>query len=262
MLDRADPEISLALPCFNERENIASVVEHSIRALERLKRSWELIVIDNHSNDGTPEQVLPFAERDARVRLIVHDANRFYSGSCRTALTESRGRYVAIMDSDGQFSADDLPKFIKAIDGGANLVLGWRKIRHDPLARKIMSRFFNWMARQYIGFDLHDLNAGIRMFDRQFIDAAEIKHTLNMANPELYMRAKAARLVVTEVEASHRAREKGQSCHNVIKLVQIFMKVRKYFRGLKAELVLANATLEGERERPTRAAGPVTSRAV
>src|SRR5262245_47498712 len=101
MSTRIEPEISLALPCYNERDNIARVVEHSIRSLEQLGRTWELIVIDNHSSDGTPEQVQPIVECEPRVRLLVHEANRFYSGSCRTALAEARGRYVAIMDSDG-----------------------------------------------------------------------------------------------------------------------------------------------------------------
>jgi glycosyltransferase involved in cell wall biosynthesis len=244
MTARIDPEISLALPCYNERDNIARVMAHSIRALERLGRSWELIVIDNHSSDGTPEHVRPLAERDSRIRLIVHDENRFYSGSCATALAQARGRYVAIMDSDGQFSADDLPAFLQALEGGANLAFGWRKRRHDSLARKVMSWVFNRMARHYLGFQQHDLNVGIRMFDRRFIRAAEIRHSLNMANPELFVRAKLANLVVAEVDASHFAREKGQSCHNILKLWQIFLKVRRYFRDLRAELRASSPVAE------------------
>ena len=111
-----------------------------------------------------------------------------------------------------------------------------RKVRHDPFARKVMSWVFNRMARHYLGFDQHDLNVGIRMFDREFIRSAQIEHALNMANPELYMRAKKAGLRVAEVEAAHFAREKGQSCHSALKLYQIFMKVRRYFRDLRLEL--------------------------
>jgi glycosyltransferase involved in cell wall biosynthesis len=231
-----DPDITLALPCFNERDNIARVVEQSIRDLESLGRTWELIVIDNHSSDGTPEQILPIVERDRRVRLVVHEANRFYSGSCRTALAEARGRYVAIMDSDGQFSAADLPRFLRALEDGANLVFGWRKVRHDPAPRKVMSWVFNRMAGYYLDSHLHDLNVGIRMFDRRFIAAADIKHRLNLANPELYIRARLAGLAVAEVEASHFPRDKGQSCHSVLRLYQTFAKVRRYFRELRAEL--------------------------
>ena len=233
---RIRPEVSLALPCYNERDNITAVVEHSAGALEALGRPWELIVIDNHSDDGTPDQVRPLVRRDPRVRLVVHETNRFYSGSCRTALAEARGEYVAVMDSDGQFSADDLPRFLEELEAGANLVFGWRKVRHDPLTRKLMSRVFNRMARHYLGFDLHDLNVGIRMFDRDFVRSASIRHALNMANPELFVRARLAGLRVTEVEATHAAREKGRSCHNVLKLAQIFLKVRRYFRDLRDEL--------------------------
>jgi glycosyltransferase involved in cell wall biosynthesis len=230
------PDITLALPCFNERDNIARVLEQSIRDLDSLGRTWELIVIDNHSNDGTADEIHRYSERDYRVRLIVHESNRFYSGSCRTALVEARGRHVAIMDSDGQFSAADLPRFLRALEGGANLVFGWRKVRHDPAPRKLMSWVFNNMAGHYLGSNFHDLNVGIRMFDRRFIAAAEIKHSLNLANPELYVRARLAGLAIAEVEASHFPRDKGQSCHSVRRLYQTFAKVRRYFRELRAEL--------------------------
>jgi glycosyltransferase involved in cell wall biosynthesis len=97
----AAPEISLVLPCYNESENIVGVLRESVAALEQTGHTWELLVVDNHSGDGTAERVRQLQAGEPRLRLIVHDANRFYSGSCRTALAEARGRRVAIMDSDG-----------------------------------------------------------------------------------------------------------------------------------------------------------------
>lgn len=236
MKPRIEPDVSLALPCFNEQDNIDHVLDCSIRALERLGLPWELLIIDNHSSDGTLDRVFPYVKCEPRVRLIVHDANRLYSGSCRTALAQARGRYVAIMDSDGQFSAGDLPRFLQKLEAGANFVLGWRKVRHDPPQRKAMSWLFNKMAQHYLGSRLHDLNVGIRMFDRRFMAAARIKHSLNLANPELYVRARLANLAVDEVEASHFPRHKGQSCHRPFKLWQTFARVQRYFRDLRAEL--------------------------
>lgn len=242
-MDTVNPQITLALPCYNERDNISVVVNESIDALERLGLTWELLVIDNHSNDGTPDEVQKIVDCERRVRLIVHESNRFYSGSCRTALNEARGQLIAIMDSDGQFTAKDLPRFVKAIEGGANLVFGWRKIRYDPRSRKVMSWVFNRMARKHLGCHLHDLNVGIRMFDRKFARAAEIRHALNLANPELFTRAKQAGLIIDEVEATHFAREKGKSCHNVFKLYSIYRQVRRYFRALRTDLIATQAAM-------------------
>jgi dolichol-phosphate mannosyltransferase len=233
---RHGPEVSLAMPCYNERDGIAEVIARSVRALERLGRPWELIVIDNHSSDGTADAVRAALANEPRGRLIVHESNRYYSGSCQTALKECRGRYVAIMDSDGQFTADDLPRFLAALEGGANLVFGWRKVRHDPLSRKVMSLVFRLMARHYLRSPLHDLNVGLRMFDRAFVAAADIRHRLNLANPELYVCARRAGLVVAEVPVTHAARLAGRSCHDARKLWALFQTVHDYFRSLSERL--------------------------
>lgn len=236
MISSENVSISLALLAYNEGENIAGVLDASAGSLNKICDSWEIVVVDNHSSDATPDIVRGYAAKDARIRLIVHNENRLYSGSCATALKECRGKYVAIMDSDGQFVASDLPKFIEKLDAGANLVLGWRKKRNDPFMRIVASYIFNVMGRFYFGFDLHDLNCGIRMFDRRFISVAEIKHRLNMANPELFVRARIAGLNITDVVIEHHERVAGVICHDFKKSWKIFYDVNNYMRALKTEL--------------------------
>jgi len=176
-----------------------------------------------------------FIRTEPRVRLVVHPENRLYSGSCATALREARGELIAIMDSDGQFSAVDLPQMIARLEAGANLVIGWRKQRHDPLSRKMMSAVFNLMGKLWLGFPLHDLNCGIRMFDRKFAAVAEIRHRINMVNPEMYVRAYNAGLKLDEIVITHAERTKGQTSHNFKKSFEIFQLVNAYFRTLRGE---------------------------
>ena len=232
----ASPDITLALPAYNEQDNITNVLDQSAAAMEQLGRTWEILVIDNHSSDRTPQVVAEYARREPRVRLIVHDENRLYSGSCATALREAKGKYLAIMDSDGQFTAADLPKFLEKLQGGANFVNGWRRERHDPFLRLVMSSVFNLLGKLWLGFPLHDLNCGIRMFDRKFMAAAAIKHRINMANPEFYVRAKLAGLVLDEVPIQHAERKAGVTSHDLGKMWRIFVTVNRYFRDLGREL--------------------------
>jgi glycosyltransferase involved in cell wall biosynthesis len=230
------PWLTLGLPCYNERDNIGAVLADSTAALDRLGHSWEILVVDNCSQDGTPDAVRAAALAEPRIRLIVHERNRFYSGSCATILKEARGYNIAIMDSDGQFTADDLPRFVAALAEGASLVFGWRRVRHDPWSRKAISWVFNRLARWHLGFRLHDLNVGLRMFDRRYAEVARIEHALNMANPELYVRARAAGLPVTEVPVQHAERTRGQTCHDFRKLWKLFVTVLSYFRTLRRDL--------------------------
>lgn len=243
MMNRAI-EITLALPAYNEESNILRVLSESIKSLISLGRTWEIIVIDNHSIDRTSEQVRKFMLNEPRVRLIVHNENRFYAGSCATALKEAQGQYLAIMDSDGQFFSADLPKFIDKLESGANLVLGWRRDRHDPQMRLITSAIFNLLGRIWLSYPFHDLNCGIRMFDRKFIEVAQIKYRINMSNPELYVRAKLAGLKVDECEVLHAERFGGVTSHNFFKSLQIFMVVNKYFLDLRKELEMERSFVE------------------
>jgi glycosyltransferase involved in cell wall biosynthesis len=238
MLKRESTEVTLALPCYNESENIVSVLEDSTRHLQKLNKDWEILVVDNCSTDGTPDRVRDYAQRNTRVRLLVHDCNRLYSGSCKTIIENSRGRFVALMDSDGQFSAADLPAMMAELGRGANLVFGWRKKRFDPWSRKAISLVFNGMGKIYLRYPLHDLNVGLRMFDRRFMSVADIRHRMNMANAELFVRARQAGLRVTEVPVRHAERNKGQTCHNFAKLGRLFLGVLAYFRELRRDLHL------------------------
>jgi len=229
-------DITLALPAFNEEKSILKVLDQSVGALERLERPWEILVIDNHSDDSTPRLVEEYRKIESRVRMVVHDENKLYSGSCRTAQREAKGKYVAIMDTDGQFVASDLAKFIEKLEHGANFVIGWRRQRQDPLLRLIVSAMFNFLGKLWLGYPFHDLNCGIRMFDRKFIQAAEIKHSINMANPEFYVRAQRANLVLDEVEIQSFGRTGGQTTHRFSNPWKIFMETNRYFFVLRKEL--------------------------
>lgn len=229
-------ELTLALPAYNEADNIGAVLADCKAALDELGWPWEILVIDNESTDNTADTAEAFAREHGSVRVIRHPENRLYSGSCETALRNARGRFVAIMDSDGQATPRDLPIFIDMLERGHNLVFGWRRKRHDPLTRLLMSRVFNAMGRWYLRYPFHDLNCGYRVFDRTFIDAAVIRHRVNLVNPELYVRARLANLSIGEVAVDHRPRAGGHTSHDFRKLVGVFVDVRRYFVSLRAEL--------------------------
>ena len=236
MQTTSSPDITLALPAYNEGQNIAKVLDDCVAALADLGRSWEILVIDNHSSDDTAARVREYAARQAGIRLIVHDANRMYSGSCRTAMQEARGAFIAIMDSDGQMDPRDLQAFLDQLAGGCGIAFGWRKERRDPLFRLGISLFFNALGKWRLGFPLHDLNCGIRMFTRAYCAAAEIRHAINMVNPELYVRARQGHFAIGEVAVRHRERKAGKTSHDLFKLWKIFRDVDRYMRALQGDL--------------------------
>jgi hypothetical protein len=140
------------------------------------------------------------------------------------------------MDSDGQHTPEDLPLFLKKINEGHGLVIGWRRYRDDPVTRRIFSRVFNLMGRFYLQYPLHDLNCGFRVLDRSFADQVSIKHRVNLSNPEFYVNAKKAKVRVGEVEVRHFPRTKGASTMSIPKIFRMFGSVRDYFLALRNEM--------------------------
>lgn len=230
------PEISVGLPAYNEEGNIRKVVSDAIMALKKQNRSWEILVIDNHSSDGTVAVVKDIMKEDPRIRIIEHEKNRFYSGSVASILREAKGDFIMIMDSDGQFTVEDLPSFMDALEKGADFVLGWRRKRNDPAFRLVASWIFKQLGRYWLGFNLHDLNCGIRMFNRRFAEAAEITANINLANPELYACAVKHNLQVGEVEVHHFPRLQGETCNTLADSLRIFAKVNRHMKELSENL--------------------------
>ena len=228
MSNSNSPVITVGMPAYNEEANIRKVVADSVAALEKQPEPWELIVVDNHSSDGTVAAVKDMMAKDPRIRIVEHEANRFYSGSVASILRESRGEYIMIIDSDGQFTVEDLPVFMAKLRSGADFVLGWRKHRNDPLFRLVASWIFKQMGRKWLGFNLHDLNCGIRMFNRKFAKSAVITAKINLANPELFACAVKHGMKVDEVEVRHYARTAGKTCNTLSDSIKIFAKVRKH----------------------------------
>ncbi len=226
------PVITVGMPAYNEEANIRNVVADSVAALEKQAEPWELIVIDNHSSDGTVEAVKEMMANDSRIRIVEHETNRFYSGSVASILRESRGDFIMIIDSDGQFTVEDLPVFMTKLRGGADFVLGWRKHRNDPVFRLVASWIFKQMGKKWLGFNLHDLNCGIRMFNRTFADAAVITSKINLANPELFACAMKHGLKVDEVVVQHFPRTAGKTCNSLADSIRIFGKVRRHMKEI------------------------------
>jgi len=227
---------SIVLPAFNESGYIAEMIAQTIRAGEQRSDPFEIIVVDNASTDSTVAIVEEMAQRDPRVRLIRHPDNRLYAMSCLSGTKAAKGDRVFILDSDGQHPAADIWKFDAKLDAGADFVFGWRVKRAEPPQRIAMSKFLLSLTRFYIGFDQHDVNCGIRGFNRKFADALEIKHRVNFVNPEFFVRAKLAGLTITEVQIEQEKRKAGVSSHEFGRLWRIFQSVRNTLKSVSDEL--------------------------
>ncbi len=242
MADELRPRLGVAFLAYNEEARIARTVEEAVRSLSDVAGlDWRVVVVDDGSRDRTGAIADELARRDPRISVVHHEGNKGYATATETALRNTPGEVVMVVDGDGQHTMADAPEFLAAIDAGADVVFGWKKKRHDPLPRLVLSRGLNALSRWILGSPLHDINGGCRAFRREVARRMEIRHRINFVGDEIFARCRIAGWKVAEVVVRHFPREAGQSIHRPWKMIGTIRRVIRYLFDLRAEIRRADA---------------------
>ena len=227
---------------YNEEDLIARTVAEAVDSLSAIPNlSWHVVVVNDGSKDRTGEIAEELARKDPRVSVVHHDGNKGYAVATETALRNVPGEVVMVVDGDGQHTMADAPIFLEAIDRGADVVFCWKKVRHDPLGRLVLSKGLNTLSHWILGSPLHDINAGCRAFRRDVARRIEIKHRINFVGDEIFVRCSIAGWKVAEVIVRHFPREAGQSIHRPFKMAGTIARVIRYLLDLRTEVRQADA---------------------
>ncbi|HSS44313.1 MAG TPA: glycosyltransferase family 2 protein [Thermoanaerobaculia bacterium] len=236
------PRLGIAFLAYNEEELIAKTVAEAVSALSAIPGlDWRLLVVDDGSRDRTGEITDGLAKKDSRVLVVHHQGNKGYAVATETALRNTPGEVVMVVDGDGQHTMADAPKFLAAINAGADVVFGWKKERHDPFLRVVLSKGLNTLSRWVLGSRLHDINGGCRAFRREVARKIEIRHRINFVGDEIFARCRIAGWRVAEVVVRHFPREAGQSIHRPWKMAGTVLRVIRYLFDLREEIRRAAA---------------------
>ena len=227
---------------YNEEELIAKTVAEAVSSLSAIPNlTWHVVVVNDGSRDRTGEIAEGLAKQDPRVSVVHHDGNKGYAVATETALRNVPGEVVMVIDGDGQHTMADAPLFLEAIDRGADVVFCWKKVRHDPVGRLILSRGLRVLSHWILGSPLHDINAGCRAFRREVARRIEIRHRINFVGDEIYARCRIAGWKVDEVVVRHFPREAGQSIHRPFKMLGTIARVIRYLFDLRSEMRASDA---------------------
>ena len=200
--------VSVVIPLYNEAESLPELHRELAGCLDSLGRTWEVIYVDDGSRDGSDRAIDALCAGDARVRALSLRRNFGKSAALATGFRLVRGELVVTMDADLQDDPAELPRLIAALDGGLDLVSGWKQNRQDPITKTLPSRLFNAVTASVAGVRLHDFNCGFKVYRREVVDAIEIYGELHRFIPAL---AHWRGFRVGEVGVNHRARRYGQS---------------------------------------------------
>jgi dolichol-phosphate mannosyltransferase len=202
--------LSLVIPAYNEEAGICQAVEEADNALSQLADDYEILVVDDGSNDNTPESVNEFARSRPHVHLLQHVENQGYGAALRTGFQAARFDRVAFTDADCQFYLADLASLVP-LTHDHDLAVGYRVGRQDPWPRRFFSWGYNRLIRALLGTRVRDCDCALKVFRKKAVASLLPQSRGFFVNTEMLTRARQLGYGVAEAGVRHRPRLRGTS---------------------------------------------------
>ena len=164
--------LSIIIPVYNEKDSLEELYGEIRNATGSFSKR-EILFIDDGSTDGSTEILKNMAEEYADIILIQFYRNYGNAAALAEGFNHSIGDYIVTMDADLQDDPSEINNLYEKLNEGYDLVSGWKKVRHDPLNKRLPSKLFNFVTRIVTGVKIHDFNCGLKMYRRSVVKAVE-----------------------------------------------------------------------------------------
>jgi glycosyltransferase involved in cell wall biosynthesis len=202
--------LSLVFPVLDEEANLEELLGSALQITSRLTNDFEIVMVDDGSQDGSGAILDAFATRDSRVRVVRHPSNRGYGAALRSGLREARGELVFFSDADLQFDLNEIDKLLRYANE-FDIVAGYRSPRSDPWPRAWIAFVWNWIVRWAFDLRVRDIDCAFKIFRRPVIESLPISSLGALVNTEILVRARQRGYRIHQVPVSHRRRRRGRA---------------------------------------------------
>lgn len=228
-------ELSVFFPAYNEEANIKKTIIDARSVLQEIADKWEIIIIDDGSKDKTGKISDDLSKGDRNIKVIHHKPNRGYGGALKSGFYSSKYAWIATVDSDGQFDFSEITKLLEK-NKEADVVIGYRIDRKDPVLRKIFGWGWTFLANLLLGINVKDVDCAFKLVDRKVINTIpKLESTRGgMISPELLAKAKKCGFKIAQVGVHHFSREEGsQTGANFKVIFKSFMDLGRLWWQLR-----------------------------
>ena len=208
---QTSPDLSLVIPVYNEEESLPELFQELLEILKKISSNFEIIAVDDGSNDNSNSILREFAQKDDRIIVISFRRNYGQSAAFAAGFRIARGNVIVTMDADLQNDPHDIPLLLEKIKS-YDMVCGWRANRQDPWVKKVSSRIANrirnWLSEEQI----KDVGCSLKAFRRECLHGFYYFNGMHRFFPTL---VKMGGYSVIEVKVNHRPRKYGQSKYGI-----------------------------------------------
>ena len=202
-----NPSISIIVPVLNEEGSLDKFYNETIKSLNEYS-NWEIIFIDDGSDDESYNIMRKLADEDNRVSIIQFFKNFGKADALSEGFKRAIGDIIITIDADLQDDPAEIPRLVEKIQEGWDVVSGWKKDRKDPISKRLPSKLFNMVTRFLTGIKIHDFNCGLKAYRRKVVKSIDIYGGLHRYIPAI---AGQKGFSITEIEVNHRPREFGET---------------------------------------------------
>ena len=212
---------SIVVPIYNEQDNIDDLYLAITNALDDIDTDYEIIMVDDGSNDGSFLALQRIAAEDKRLKVIRFRRNFGQTAAMSAGFDAASGNIIIPMDGDLQNDPADIPCLIAKLNEGYDVVSGWRKERKDTIiTRRIPSMLANALISSFTGVHLHDYGCTLKAYRREVLDGINLYGEMHRFVPALASQVGAK---VAELPVNHHPRLHGNSKYGISRTLRVIL---------------------------------------
>jgi len=220
---KSEIALSIVIPVFNEKESVSHLYEKLDAVLPTLKISYEILMVDDGSIDGTYDELLEIHKKNKAYKIIRLRRNFGQTAAMSAGFDYSRGNVVVTLDADLQNDPSDIPVILKKLDEGYDIVSGWRKDRKDKaISRRFPSIIANKIISKLTGVHLHDYGCTLKAYRREVIDNIDLYGEMHRYIPAI---ASWMGVRVAEIPVTHHSRKFGSSKYGISRTIRVVLDI-------------------------------------
>jgi glycosyltransferase involved in cell wall biosynthesis len=210
----------LSYLCLTKFESLPELYQQIIDVVKENKYRYEIIFVDDGSDDGSLDVIKKIKRGDRNVKFISFRRNYGKSAALAVGFEHASGDVIITMDADLQDDPREIPNLLKKLDEGFDLVSGWKKKRYDPITKTIPSRIFNFVVSTLTGIKIHDFNCGLKAYRKEVTQDIKVYGELHRYLPVL---AHWAGYKIGEIVVQHHPRKYGKTKFGVSRFIKGFL---------------------------------------
>ena len=220
-------DLSLVIPIYNEVENLPLLIEAISQSLQKTGLNYEIICVDDGSQDGTTDVLKQLTLTNPFLRGILLRRNYGQTPAMAAGFENAQGKIIITLDGDLQNDPTDIPILLAKLEEGYDLVSGWRKHRQDDTVTRLLpSKIANGLISQITGVKLHDYGCSLKAYRKELIDDLNLYGELHRFLPAL---AYIEGAKIAEIPVNHHARRFGKSKYGLGRTFRVIMDLLTIF---------------------------------